>query len=153
MSREYNPISNALSQETKSLEEINSATSRLFENSNLEVLYKSKNREIKAYLDISNMVVYVMDKQEQKITVNIKDIYSWNKDKNIKEIIYWELKEKNGNLDKDLYMNTVIECSLQEVKKIDNDKIIETEEEFEKSFLDKAKTEKEKKHSIIFFLQ
>ena len=72
MSREYNPISNALSKETQFLEEVNAATARFFDNSDLEVLHKTKGREIKAYRDLENMIVYIMDKQDKKIIVNIE---------------------------------------------------------------------------------
>lgn len=145
MSREYNPINEALGKESKFLEEVKVATQRFFDNSDLEVLHKSKNREIKAYRDMENMVVYVMDKKDKKITINIDDIHDWNKDSSTKEIIYWQYKEKKGKVEENLHMNTVIECDLKEVKKTDNKKEqYNTEKDFEDSFLSKANNEDEK---------
>lgn len=145
MSREYNPISEALGKESKFLEEVKIATQRFFDNSDLEVLHKSKNREIKAYRDMENMVVYVMDKKDKKITINIEDIHEWNKDSSTKEIIYWQYKENQGKVEEDLHMHTVIQCDLTEVKKTDGKKAqYDTEKDFEDLFLSKAKTEEEK---------
>lgn len=145
MSREYNPITQALGKETKFIEEVNAATSRFFDNADLEVLHKSKGREIKAYRDLENMVVYILDKQDKKISVNVDEIHSWNKDSSTKEIIYWQYKEKNGKVEKDLHMHTVIECSFKEkTKKTEKKKFPATEEEFVQDLMDKAKTEEQK---------
>lgn len=145
MSREYNPITQALGKETKFIEEVNAATSRFFDNPSLEVLHKSKGREIKAYRDLENMVVYIMDKQDKKISVNVDEIHSWNKDRSTKEIIYWQYKEKNGKVEKNLHMHTVIECNLNvPKKKTEKKKFPATEEEFVQELMDKAKTEEQK---------
>lgn len=132
MSREYNPITDAMSQETEFVANVTEATKRLFDSDSLEVLYTNKNREIKAFKDMDNMVVYVLDRQDKKINVNIDDIHDFNKKKSIKEIIYWEYKEKNGKVE-DLHMATVIECSLEKAKKSESkkEKLPKTEEEFE----------------------
>lgn len=135
MSREYNPITDALSEKTEFVAEVTEATKRFFENESLEVLYSGKNREIKALKDIDNMVVYVLDKQDKKIIVNIDDIHDFNKKKSIKEIIYWEYREKKGKVENDLHMHTVIECSLQQDEKSNTkkEKLPKTEEEFEET--------------------
>lgn len=133
MSREYNPITDAMSEQPEFVAEVTQATKRFFDSSDLEVLHSSKNREIKGYKDLDNMVVYLLDKQDKKINVNIDNIHDFNKKKSIKEIIYWEYKEKKGKVEENLHMHTVIECSLQKEEKLENkkDKLPKTEEEFE----------------------
>lgn len=141
--REYNPISGAISKETKFLEDITEATARFFENESLEVLYKNKKREIKAYRDDKNMCVYVVDKNDKKINIYMDDIHSFNKTKPIKEIIYWQYKEKDGKVEDDLHMVNVISCDTEKDKKVKKD-IPQTEEEFESKLLKNFTTEEEK---------
>ena len=84
MSRESNPVSEAVSNKTQFVSEVNNATKKFFENDNFEILHSSKNREIKAYRDDKNMVIYVLDKQKDKIIVTVDDIYDFNQEKDIK---------------------------------------------------------------------
>lgn len=141
--RENNPVSHAISKETKFLDEITAATSSFFENENLEVLFKDNQREIKAYRDNENMCIYVLDKTDKKITINIDDIHDFNKKSSIKEIIYWQYKEKNGKAEDDLHMVTVIDCIFEKEKKVKKE-LPQTEEEFETKLLQTLTTEDEK---------
>lgn len=143
MSKKNHFISNKLSKETKFLEEVTLATSRLFESKSLEVLFSSKKREIKAYRDDENMVIYILDRKDKEITVSLHDFHDFNKDKNIKEIIAWQYKEKNGIIENDLYMHTIISCNLN--KKLDKEQILpQTEKEFESIISKSFTTEKDK---------
>ncbi len=63
------------------------------------------------------MTVYLFDKKENQITVNVVQIHSYNKDSSIKEILYWQYKEKNGKVEDDLHMQTIIECVFEGKKK------------------------------------
>lgn len=143
MSRESNPVSEAVSNKTQFVSEVNNATKKFFENDNFEILHSSKNREIKAYRDDKNMVIYVLDKQKDKIIVTVDDIYDFNQEKDIKGILHWQYKDTQGQIKDDLYMHTVIECSLKEAKKPkQKEKLPKTEEEFEDSLRNKMNESK-----------
>lgn len=141
MSREYNPITEAMAKQPQFVEEVSAATARFFDNETLEVLFKNKKREIKAFRDDQNMTVYLFDKKDNQITVNVDQIHSFNKDSSIKEILYWQYKEKNGKVEDDLHMQTIIECVFEGKKKAKEP--VQTTEQFEKALMDKFKTPEE----------
>lgn len=133
-----NPISDALSEKTEFISGLKQATKHFFENEELETLFQTNNRHIKAFRHENNMIIYILDKQDNKIIVNSHNIYEFNEKKSIKEIIYWQHKEQNGQVEKNMNMHTVIECNLKNAKNTTSEeKKPETEEEFETSLRQK----------------
>lgn len=144
MTTTHNPLTDVLNDEKEFLQDVNKSTARFFENESLEVLYSDSNREIKGFRDEANMCVYVLDKKEDKIIVSIDNMHSFNKNKPLKEILYWEYKEKKGKVETDLHMPKVIVINLNKVTKNNNKKVPKTQEEFEKQLFEIAITEDEK---------
>lgn len=97
MSREYNPIINSLKKETTFIDDVKKASVKFFEKGKLETLYQSDNREVKAYRDDNENLIYVFDKNKNKLTINFEEIYDFNKDSSIKEILHWQYKEDREN--------------------------------------------------------
>lgn len=117
MSREYNPIINSLKKETTFIDDVKKASVKFFEKGKLETLYKSDTREIKAYRDDNENLIYVFDKNKNKLTINFEEIYDFNKDGSIKEILHWQYKEdkeNKGELRDDLYMSQILDFNIEE---------------------------------------
>lgn len=145
-SRNY--IAEALTEHDKFITGINKATSQLFSDTQCETLFKSEKREIRAYRDDANAVIYLLDKQKNNIDVKISDIPYYNKEKSIKEIIHWDIIAKNIATKKtfNLYLPLIITCDLN--KKEINKNL--TEEQFEKNMLNSGSENDEK--SILSFI-
>lgn len=137
--RDRNYIAEALNKNEEFIAEINKATTKMFNDVACEELFKNKKREIKAYRDDENAVIYIFDKKDNKIEVLVEEIHSFNKEKGIKDIIYWDLFEK-GDKNSELYKPKVIVCDLD--RKAINKEI--TEEVFENQMLS-GKSEEESK--------
>lgn len=117
MSREYNPIINSLKKETTFINDVKKASVKFFEKGKLETLYQSDNREVKAYRDDKENLIYVFDKNKNKLTINVEKIYDFNKDSSIKEILHWQYKEDKKNkgvLRDDLYMSQILDFNIEE---------------------------------------
>ena len=105
---------------------------------------KIKKREIKAYRDDENAVIYLFDKKDNKIEVLIEEIHSFNKKGSIKEIIHWDIIAR-GNKVEELHKPKVIVCDYD--RKAMNKEI--TEEVFEEQILN-GKSEEESKTLMSF---
>lgn len=142
--RDRNYIAEALNKNNDFIAEMDKATTKMFNDVGCEELFKNKKREIKAYRDDENAVIYLFDKKDNKIEVLIEEIHSFNKKGSIKEIIHWDIIAR-GNKVEELHKPKVIVCDYD--RKAMNKEI--TEEVFEEQMLN-GKSEEESKTLMSF---
>jgi len=109
-----NPVRNALRNETQYLENIFNATEKFFnESKDLELLWDKKGRQLKAYRDDKNKLIYLIDKNGKNLTIYSDEIHDFNKKEPTKAIIYFDIMTENGRKLKDIYKHKILEFGEQ----------------------------------------
>lgn len=105
-----NPVLNALRKEKKYLDNIFNATINFSnENKDIEVLWDKKDRVLKAYRDDENKLIYLIDKNGEKVTIYTQQIHDFNKKESIKKIIHFDIMTDKGRKLEEIYNHTILQ--------------------------------------------